>query len=127
MPSTIQQCETVPFKEYPYKDCDTTIVHTKISEEERGDIRPIYTMIYSHYAKRKGLKARYTENAMNKTFPEAVVETTALTAVDSISWVLAPCCTQDHKIIEDPISNVLTEKSEDPISRGTHTFFSHPL
>jgi hypothetical protein len=62
--------EDVPWKEYAYKDCDTTIMHTKISEEERGDIRPIYTMIYSHYAKRKGLKATYTESAMNKTFPE---------------------------------------------------------
>ncbi|MCS3796448.1 alginate lyase family protein [Niastella sp. OAS944] len=62
--------EDVPWKEYAYKDCDTTIMHTQISEEERGDVRPIYTMIYSHYAKRKGMKATYTENAMNKSFPE---------------------------------------------------------
>lgn len=62
--------EDVPWKEYAYKDCDTTIMHTQISEEERGDVRPIYTIIYGHYVKRKGLKAVYTENAMNKAFPE---------------------------------------------------------
>jgi hypothetical protein len=62
--------EDVPWKEYPYKDCDTTIMHTKISEEERGDIRPIYAMIYNHYVKRKGLKAPYTLIGVNRAYPE---------------------------------------------------------
>lgn len=62
--------EEVPFQAYPYKDCDTTIVQSVISDVQRGTVRPMYTMIYGHYVKRKGLKAPYTENAMNKDFPE---------------------------------------------------------
>jgi hypothetical protein len=62
--------EDVPWKEYAYKDCDTTIMHTKISEDERGDIRPIYSIIYNHYVKRKGLAAPYTLIGVNRAFPE---------------------------------------------------------
>ncbi len=63
--------EDVPWKEYAYKDCDTTIMHTAPSEEERGDIRPIYTMIYNHYVKRKGVSAApYTLIAVNRSYPE---------------------------------------------------------
>lgn len=62
--------ETVPYQPYAYKDCDTTIMQNVISEEERGDVRPIYTILYGHYVKRKGLKANYIQNAMNKSFPE---------------------------------------------------------
>jgi hypothetical protein len=62
--------EDVPWKEYAYKDCDTTIMHTTISSEERGDIRPIYSIIYNHYVKRKGLKAPYTLIGVNRAFPE---------------------------------------------------------
>jgi hypothetical protein len=62
--------EDVPWKEYAYKDCDTTIMHTTISTEERGDIRPIYSMFYNHYVKRKGLKAPYTLIGVNRAYPE---------------------------------------------------------
>lgn len=62
--------EDVPWKEYAYKDCDTTIMHTTISVEERGDVRPIYSMIYNHYVKRKGLKAPYTLIGVNRAYPE---------------------------------------------------------
>ncbi|HEX6427077.1 MAG TPA: alginate lyase family protein [Niastella sp.] len=62
--------EEVPFKQYDYKDCDTTIAQTKISVDERGDVRPIYSMIYNHYVKRKGLTAPYTLIGVNKTYPE---------------------------------------------------------
>ncbi|WP_205508888.1 alginate lyase family protein [Longitalea arenae] len=62
--------EDVPWKPYDYKDCDTTIVHSQISEAERGEVRPIYTMIYNHYVKRKGLTAPYTLIGVNRTYPE---------------------------------------------------------
>jgi hypothetical protein len=62
--------EDVPWKEYAYKDCDTTIMHTQISQEERGDVRPIYSIIYNHYVKRKGLKAPYTLIGVNRAYPE---------------------------------------------------------
>lgn len=62
--------EEVPFEPYPYKDCDTTIVHTIISTEDRGFVRPMYAMIYNHYVKRKGLKAPYTLIGLNRSYPE---------------------------------------------------------
>lgn len=62
--------EDVPWKEYAYKDCDTTIMHTEISAAERGEVRPIYAIIYNHYVKRKGLTAPYTLIGVNRAYPE---------------------------------------------------------
>jgi hypothetical protein len=61
---------SVPFEPYPYKDCDTTIVQTIISDEQRSTVRPMYAMIYNHYAKRKGLPAPYTLIGVNTSYPE---------------------------------------------------------
>jgi hypothetical protein len=62
--------QSVPFKEYDYQDCDTTIAQTEISDVQRGTVRPIWTMIYNHYVKRKGLKAPYTLIGVNYNYPE---------------------------------------------------------
>ncbi|OQP61204.1 cell wall anchor protein [Niastella vici] len=63
--------EDVPFQQYPYRDCDTTIMQTEISDYQRGTVRPMYTMIYNHYVKRRGLKAApYTERGVNASYPE---------------------------------------------------------
>ncbi|MBO9200543.1 MULTISPECIES: alginate lyase family protein [Niastella] len=62
--------EEVPFKTYNYPDCDTTIVQSVISDDERGTVRPFYAMIYNHYVKRKGLRAPYTERGVNSCYPE---------------------------------------------------------
>lgn len=61
---------SVPFKEYDYHDCDTTVAQTVISDVERGTIRPIWSMFYNHYVKRKGMTAPYTLLGVNTTFPE---------------------------------------------------------
>jgi hypothetical protein len=45
-------------------------MHTAISEQERGDLRPIYAIIYNHYVKRKGLTAPYTLIGANRAYPE---------------------------------------------------------
>jgi hypothetical protein len=60
----------VPFKQYDYHDCDTTIAQTVISDVERGTVRPIWAMIYNHYVKRKGMIAPYTLLGVNTTAPE---------------------------------------------------------
>jgi hypothetical protein len=62
--------EEVPFHPYDYKDCDTTITQTKISDDQRGFERPMYAMIYNHYVKRKGLTAPYTFIGKNASYPE---------------------------------------------------------
>jgi hypothetical protein len=61
---------SVPFKQYDYHDCDTTIAQTVISDVERGTVRPIWAMIYNHYVKRKGMTAPYTLLGVNTTQPE---------------------------------------------------------
>jgi hypothetical protein len=61
---------SVPFKQYDYHDCDTTIAQTVISDVERGTVRPIWSMFYNHYVKRKGMTASYTLLGVNTTFPE---------------------------------------------------------
>jgi hypothetical protein len=60
----------VPFKEYDYHDCDTTVAQTVISDVERGTVRPIWSMFYNHYVKRKGMTAPYTLLGVNTTYPE---------------------------------------------------------
>lgn len=60
----------VPFQDYPYKDCDTTIVQTEISSDSRGTVRPMWSVVYNHYVKRKGMTAPYTLLGVNTTFPE---------------------------------------------------------
>jgi hypothetical protein len=60
----------VPFKQYDYHDCDTTIAQTEISDVERGTVRPIWAVIYNHYVKRKVMTAPYTLMGANTTFPE---------------------------------------------------------
>ena len=43
---------------------------TQISAASRGDIRPIWAMIYNHYARRKGLSLPYTEQYKDNVAPE---------------------------------------------------------
>jgi hypothetical protein len=60
--------EEVPFE----RTTDTTgkYRHTAISGDGRGDLRPIYEMVYHHYARRKGLNAPWTGKAAAKLRPE---------------------------------------------------------
>lgn len=60
----------VPFKQYDYHDCDTTVAQTVISDVERGTVRPIWAVVYNHYVKRKGMTAPYTLLGVNTTLPE---------------------------------------------------------
>jgi alpha-glucosidase len=43
---------------------------TKISEKARGQLRPIYEIVYNHYVIRKGLKMPYTGQVLEKIRPE---------------------------------------------------------
>jgi alpha-glucosidase len=43
---------------------------TEISERARGQLRPIYEIVYNHYVHRKGLKMPYTEQVLEKIRPE---------------------------------------------------------
>lgn len=60
----------VPFHNYDYYNCNTTTTLTQIGADSRGTIRPMWAMIYNHYAKRKGLQAPYTLMGVNTTQPE---------------------------------------------------------
>lgn len=56
---------TIPFQSYT--NCDG-VNHTINSESARGGIRPIWSSLYNHYVKRKGLsetKARFTKIAQS--------------------------------------------------------------
>lgn len=58
---------SVPFT--TYTNCDD-ITHTEASETARGDIRPIWQIIYSHYITDEGMTARYVELAKDLHQPE---------------------------------------------------------
>lgn len=62
----------VPFQEYVRRwshDCRTE-TYTQISEYGRGHVRPMWSLPYNHYVKRKKLTATYTKLGVNSTFPE---------------------------------------------------------
>lgn len=42
----------------------------QISTEGRGELRPIYEMVWNHYENRRGLQAPYTRRAAEKIRPE---------------------------------------------------------
>lgn len=58
---------SVPFE--PYNNCDN-VNHTQVSEDSRGNKRPIWERIYNHYVVEKGLTAPYVEMAARVHRPE---------------------------------------------------------
>jgi hypothetical protein len=60
--------QDVPY--VPAMDMTGKYWHERISVEGRGRLRAVYEQIYSHYVKRMGLAARYTQAAAEKMRPE---------------------------------------------------------
>jgi hypothetical protein len=58
----------VPF--VSYRDKTGKYYHTKISEEGRGRLRPVWEMVYHHYHNRKGIDCPYTQQAAESVHPE---------------------------------------------------------
>ena len=58
----------VPFA--PHTDTTGKYRHKKISADGRGNLRPIYEMVWNHYQNRRGLPAPYTRQAADKLRPE---------------------------------------------------------
>jgi hypothetical protein len=56
----------VPFKPYQNGDVQQTV----ISATARGELRPVWELVYNHYVKRKGLPAPYTTRMAAKVRPE---------------------------------------------------------
>jgi hypothetical protein len=44
--------------------------YSEVSNIARGDIRPVWALVYAHYVKRKGLAAPYTTRMMQQVAPE---------------------------------------------------------
>jgi len=59
---------TVPF--VPMVDTTGKYRHNTISSDQRGAFRPIYEMVYNHYARRKDLSAPYTRQVALHLQPE---------------------------------------------------------
>lgn len=63
----------VPFERYVRlwsHNCSQTEIHTEISSAGRGESRPVWSSLYYHYAKVKGLNAKYLELGVKSTLPE---------------------------------------------------------
>ena len=58
--------EDVPFK--PYTNDKGT--QTVISSTARGNLRPVWELVYNHYVRRKGLSAPYTTRMAETSRPE---------------------------------------------------------
>ncbi|HWG24044.1 alginate lyase family protein [Actinospica sp.] len=63
---------TVPFTAYHWRNGDRcgAQVQTVISSGSRGQIRPVWELVYNHYVKRQGLSAPNTAAFAAKTRPE---------------------------------------------------------
>ncbi|SDF77954.1 alginate lyase family protein [Chitinophaga filiformis] len=59
--------EDVPYT--AYTNC-LGVNQTVIGDGSRGNIRPVWELVYNHYVKRKGLSAPYTERFAAKVRPE---------------------------------------------------------
>ena len=58
----------VPFA--PWTDITGKYRHTAISTDRRGQLRPIYEMVWNHYRNRRGIPAPFTRQAADKLRPE---------------------------------------------------------
>jgi hypothetical protein len=58
----------VPF--VPHTDTTGKYRHTRISEEGRGRLRPVYEMVWNHYQRRRGIPAPFTRQAADRLRPE---------------------------------------------------------
>ena len=54
----------VPYE--PYKSFKGRYHYKSISDDSRGRLRPMYEKIYNHYHNRKGMDAKYTDEAIQK-------------------------------------------------------------
>ena len=65
----VDLANTVPF--VPYTNCGSNqVTHTNVSAEQRGTLRPSWELIYNHYAKIKGIPAKYSQQFAEKVRPE---------------------------------------------------------
>jgi len=58
--------EDVPFKAY----ANDKVQQTEVSGNARGQMRPVWELVYNHYVIRKGLPAPYTTKITEKSRPE---------------------------------------------------------
>lgn len=65
--------EDVPFE--PMVDVTGQYRHESISDKGRGQLRPIYEQVWSHYERRRGVPAPFTRRAAGKIRPEAGAQT----------------------------------------------------
>lgn len=60
--------DTVPF--VPHTDTTGKYRHKKISSDGRGNLRPVYEMVWNHYQNRRGIPAPFARQAADKLRPE---------------------------------------------------------
>lgn len=80
--------EDVPFTEHT--DVTGHYHHKKISTEGRGELRPVYEMVWNHYGVRKGLPAPFTRRAAEKLRPEGVAWTADHPGFGTLLFTLMP-------------------------------------
>jgi hypothetical protein len=62
--------ENVPYA--PIWDADHAYHYEFIAESGRGDLRPIFEMVFNHYVNRKGTPAPYTQLVAEQNRPEKI-------------------------------------------------------
>ena len=60
----------VPYK--PYRSFEKRYYYKRISDDDRGRLRPMFEKVVSHYSDRQGLEALYSLRAVAATRPESV-------------------------------------------------------
>ena len=60
----------VPYK--PYQSFEKRYNYKRISDDDRGDLRPMFEKVVNHYHGRKGLDAPFSLRAVAATRPEAI-------------------------------------------------------
>jgi len=60
--------DTLPF--IAHTDTTGKYFHKRISPKGRGVLRPVYEMVWNHYANRRGLSAPFTKQAADRLRPE---------------------------------------------------------
>lgn len=71
--------------------------HKAISAEGRGELRPVYEMVWNHYANRRGLPAPFTKQAAEKVRPEGAAFAADHPGFGTLLFTREPAAVKDGK------------------------------
>jgi hypothetical protein len=116
----------VPFS--TYRNCDN-IEHTVVSEGGRGQIRPVWELVYNHYSARKGMRMPYTARMAALARPEGGGGDYGGNSggFDALGWGTLAHMRSTPAVVSGATYYLMCERSGKMLENGRSTADGHPV